>query len=128
MNEEFALVRKAIEIIEDRKGENVVVIDLSDVSMPTSYFVIAEADNSVHMKAIASHFMKSFPVKALHREGLSERRWVVMDYGDMIVHIFHKDARKFYDIESLWADHIVSIDSLGVDEEVQSSTVASPES
>ena len=112
MNEEIALVRKAIEIIEDRKGENVVVIDLSDVSMPTSYFVIAEADNSVHMKAIASHFMKSFPIKALHREGLNERRWIVMDYGDMIVHIFHKDARVFYDIESLWADHIVSIDSL----------------
>jgi len=118
VNEEIALVQKAIEIIDDRKGENVVIIDLTDVSIPTSYFVIAEADNSVHMKAIASHFMKSFPMKAGHREGLSERRWVVMDYGDMVVHIFHKDAREFYDIESLWADHIVTIDSLLNDEEV----------
>jgi len=116
VNEEIALVRKAIEIIEDRKGENVVVIDLSDVSMPTSYFVIGEADNSVHMKAIASHFMKSFPIKARHREGLSERRWIVMDYGDFIVHIFHKDARAFYNIESLWADHIVAVESLPKDE------------
>ncbi len=116
MNEEIALVRKAIEIIEEKKGENVVVIDLSDVSMPTSYFVIGEADNSVHLKAIASNFMKSFPVKSRHREGLSERRWVVMDYGDIVVHIFQKDAREFYDIESLWADHIVSIDSLSADE------------
>ena len=116
MNEEIKLVRKAIEIIEDSKGENVVVIDLSDVSMPTSYFVIGEADNSVHMKAIASHFMKSFPVKARHREGLSERRWIVMDYGDMIVHIFHKEARAFYDIESLWADHIMPLESLSHDE------------
>ncbi|MBU1049363.1 ribosome silencing factor [Candidatus Bipolaricaulota bacterium] len=119
MNEEMALVRKAIEIIEDRKGENVVVIDLSDVSMPTSYFVIGEADNAVHMKAIASHFMKSFPMKARHREGLTERRWVVMDYGDIVVHIFHKEARAFYDIESLWADHIVSRDSLAEDATVQ---------
>jgi ribosome-associated protein len=119
VNEEIALVRKAIEIIEDRKGENVVVIDLSDVSIPTSYFVIGEADNSVHMKAIASHFMKSFPIKARHREGLSERRWVVMDYGDMIVHIFHKDARAFYDIESLWADHIVTVDSLLADDSAE---------
>lgn len=125
MNEEIALVHKAIEIIEDRKGENVVVIDLSEVSMPTSYFVIGEADNSVHMKAIASHFMKSFPIKTLHREGLSERRWVVMDYGDIIVHIFHKDARAFYDIESLWADHIVSVDSLPA---VESETNAAAES
>jgi len=116
VNEEIAMIRKAIELIEDRKGENIVVIDLSDVSIPTSYFVIGEADNSVHMKAIASSFMKNFPVKARHREGLSERRWVVMDYGDLIVHIFHKDARAFYDIESLWADHIVSIDSLAVDD------------
>ena len=112
MNEETKLVLKAIEILEDRKGENVVVIDLSDVSIPTSYFVIGEADNPVHMKAIASHFMKSFPSKARGREGLGERRWVVMDYGDIIVHIFHKDARAFYDIESLWADHIVSRDAL----------------
>lgn len=116
MNEETKLVRKAIEMIEDRKGENVVVIDLSDVSMPTSYFVIGEADNSVHMKAIASHFMKNFPIKARHREGLSERRWIIMDYGDMVVHIFDKEARAFYDIESLWADHIVSVESLLQDE------------
>jgi len=116
VNEEIALVRKAIEIIEEKKGENIVVIDLSDVSIPTSYFVIGEADNSVHLKALASGFMKGFPVKSRHREGLSERRWVVMDYGDIIVHIFQKDARAFYDIESLWADHIVPIDSLPVDE------------
>lgn len=125
MNEDIAMVRKAIEIIEDRKGENVVVIDLSDVSMPTSYFVICEADNSVHMKAIASHFMKGFPIKARHREGLSERRWVVMDYGDIVVHIFHREARAFYDIESLWADHIVSIDSLGADKATASAVTDS---
>jgi ribosome-associated protein len=115
VNEEIALVRKAIEIIEDRKGENVVIIDLSEVSIPTSYFVIGEADNSVHLKAIASSFMKSFPVPTKHREGLTERRWVVMDYGDIVVHLFQKDAREFYDIESLWADHIVSADSLAID-------------
>lgn len=112
MNEELSLVRKAIEIIEDKKGENIVVLDLSKVSIPTSYFVIAEADTSVHMKAIASDFMKSFPVPSRHREGWKERRWVVLDYGDIVVHLFQKDAREFYDIESLWADHIVSIDSL----------------
>jgi len=112
VNEELALIRKAIEIIEDKKGENIVIIDMSEVSIPTSYFVIGEADNSVHMKAIASDFMKSFPVPSLHREGLNERRWVVMDYGDIIVHLFQKDVREFYDIESLWADHIVSVDSL----------------
>ena len=112
MSEESVLVHKAIEIIEGKKGENIVIVDLSDVSIPTSYFVIGEADNPVHMKAIASDFMKSFPIPSRHREGWSERRWVVMDYGDIIVHLFQKDAREFYDIESLWADHIVPVDSL----------------
>lgn len=112
MNEEQVLIHKAIEIIEDKKGENIVIVDLSDVSIPTSYFVIAEADNAVHLKAIASDFMKSFPAPSRHREGWSERRWVVLDYGDIIIHLFQKDARQFYDIESLWADHIVSIESL----------------
>ena len=112
MSEELSLVRRAIEIIEDKKGENIVILDLSEVSIPTSYFVIAEADTSVHLKAIASDFMKNFPVPSRHREGWTERRWVVMDYGDIVVHLFQKDAREFYDIESLWADHIVPIDSL----------------
>ncbi len=112
MNEELSWVRKAIEIIEDKKGENIVIVDLAEVSIPTSYFVIAEADNAAHMKAIASEFMKSFPLPSHHREGWSERRWVVMDYGDIVVHLFQKDAREFYDIESLWADHIVELESL----------------
>ncbi len=112
MNEELGWIRKAIEIIEDKKGEEIVVVDLSEVSIPTSYFVIASADNAVHLKAIASAFMKDFPLPSHHREGWDERRWVVMDYGDLIVHLFQKDARAFYDIESLWADHIATLDSL----------------
>jgi len=105
--DDLSLVRRAIALIEEKKGERVVVIDLSDVSIPTGFFVIAGADNPAHMKAIASNLMSGFPQKVLHREGLSERRWVVLDYGDIVVHLLEKEARKFYDIEALWADHIV---------------------
>ena len=121
MNEERDLVRAAIEIIDAKKGENVVIVDLTDVSIPTSFFVIAEADNSVHLKAIASDFMKSFPASSRHREGWSERRWVVLDYGDIVVHLFQKDARAFYDIESLWGDHIVSASDVLVDAQSETS-------
>ena len=117
MNEEQTLVRAAIDLIDAKKGENIVIVDLTDVSIPTSYFVIAEADNSVHLKAIASDFMKSFPASSRHREGWSERRWVVLDYGDIVVHLFQKDARAFYDIESLWGDHIVSMAEMFTDSE-----------
>ena len=91
----------------EKKGERTVAIDLRDVSIPTSFFLITAADNPVHVKAIVSNLMEKLPRRALHREGLSERRWVVLDYGDIVIHVFQREAREFYDIESLWADHII---------------------
>ncbi len=112
MTAEKDFVRKTVGLIRDRKGEDVAVIDLSDVSIPTSYFVIAGADNPVHAKALINVLRERLPVKPSRSEGLSERKWVVLDYGDVIVHIIEKDAREFYGIESLWADHLVDVDSL----------------
>lgn len=103
------LLLRAAEIIGDKKGEGIVAIDLSEVSIPTSYFLIAEADNPVHAKAIVSALRETLPERPYHTEGLTERRWVVLDYGDVVIHIFDREARGFYDIESLWADHIVSL-------------------
>lgn len=105
--DEQALLRAAIDLITAKKGERIVAIDLRDVSIPTSYFVVTDGDNPTHVKAIVSNLMEKFPRKTLHREGLSERRWVVLDYGEIVVHVFASEARDFYDIESLWADHII---------------------
>jgi len=88
-----------------------VVIDLADVSIPTSYFIVAGADNPVHAKALLNALRQGLPVKPSHSEGVAERKWIVLDYGDIVVHIFDKVAREFYDIESLWADHIVDLPS-----------------
>ena len=112
MTDELSLVLEAVRIIEDRKGEDVVVIDLSDVSIPTSYFVVAGADNPVHAKALINALRKGLPVKPGRSEGVSERKWVVLDYGDVVVHILEKDAREFYDIESLWADHLIDLEAV----------------
>ena len=112
MSDERSLVREAIRLIEDRKGEDVVVIDLSSVSIPTSYFVIVGVDNPVHAKALINGLRAGLPVKPSRSEGVSERRWVVLDYGDIVVHILERDAREFYDIESLWADHLVDLDAV----------------
>lgn len=103
------LVRRAAQIMEDKKGEAVVAIDLTDVSMPTSYFLIAEADNPVHAKALVTALREELPERPLHSEGLSERKWIVLDYGDVVIHIFERSARAFYDLDSLWADHIVDV-------------------
>lgn len=108
---ELTLLQRAARIIEDKKGEGVVAIDLTDVSIPTSYFLIAEADNPVHAKALVTALREALPERPYHTEGLSERRWVILDYGDVVIHIFERAARSFYDIESLWADHLMPLDT-----------------
>jgi ribosome-associated protein len=112
MTDERLLVREAVRLIEDRKGEDIAVIDLSDVSIPTSFFVVAGGDNPAHVKALINALRTGLPSKPQRSEGVSERKWVVLDYGDIVVHIFEKDAREFYDIESLWADHLVDVDAI----------------
>ncbi|MCX6094586.1 MAG: ribosome silencing factor [Candidatus Bipolaricaulota bacterium] len=106
------LVRQAVEIISQKKGEELVIVDFGDVSMPASYFVIAEADNPVHAKALVTALREQLPENPLHSEGLTERKWIVLDYGDVVVHIFDREARAFYDLDSLWADHIVALRAL----------------
>lgn len=109
--DEETLLHAAIELIAEKKGQRTVVIDLREVSIPTGYFVITAADNPVHIKAIVSNLMEKFPQKALHREGVAERRWVVLDYGEIVIHVFLSETRDFYDIESLWADRIVEMEA-----------------
>jgi len=112
LTDERTLVRQAIALLEERKAENIVLIDLNEVAIPTSYFLIADTDNPAHAKALVNALRKGMPHKPNHSEGFSERRWVVLDYGDFVVHIFEREAREFYDIESLWADHIVDVGAI----------------
>ena len=107
MMAELDVLRRAIAILEEKKGERIVVIDLSEVSIPTGHFVVVGTDNPVHAKSLVNALRLGLPVKPLHSEGLEERRWIVLDYGDFVVHILEREAREFYDIESLWADYLV---------------------
>ena len=107
--DELSLLRTAVSLIEEKKGEDPVAIDLREISIPTSYFLITSGENPVHVKAIVSNLMEKFPRKAINREGLSERRWVVLDYGEIVIHVFLREAREFYDLESLWADRIIEL-------------------
>lgn len=111
MNDE-QFIRSIVDVLEEKKGEDVAVIDLRNVPLPTSYFVVASADNAVHAKALVTALRKGLDRKPDHSEGTDERTWIVLDYGDIVVHLFQSSAREFYDIESLWADHLVSIETL----------------
>ncbi len=106
------VLRRAIAILEEKKAQGLVVIDLSEVSIPTEHFVVVGTDNPVHAKALVNALRVGLPVKPLHSEGLEERRWIVLDYGEFVVHILEGEAREFYDIESLWADYTIDPEEL----------------
>jgi ribosome-associated protein len=91
----------------DLKAADVKVLDLSQLSDATDYFVIASGTSDTHVRAVAEHLieeLKKEGVRVHHVEGLQQGRWVLLDYVDFIVHVFHPTLREFYQLERLWSD------------------------
>ena len=100
-------VQRAAELVLERKAHDVLILDLRGISTATDYFVLASGTSDVQMKAIADHVardLKKHGVRPQHVEGLRGGRWVLLDYVDFVVHIFHPQARHFYQLENLWGD------------------------
>jgi len=101
------LAHKISDVIFTKKGFNVFVIDLRKLVTFTDYFVVCSADSDTQVKAIADQVDKALSddgIKCWHKEGLKALSWVLLDYVDVVVHIFRKDAREFYNLEKLWGD------------------------
>lgn len=93
--------------IEDKKGSRISVLDISGISVMADYFVIADAaENNNQLQAIADNVEEQMMKNGNHCriEGKSESGWVLLDFGDIIVHIFNKEDRLFYDLERLWRE------------------------
>jgi ribosome-associated protein len=100
-------VERSVALTLERKASNVAVLDLKGISSATDYFVIATGNSDVQVKAIADHVvdeLKKDGVRPQHVEGMSGGRWVLIDYIDFVVHVFHPQARSFYQLENLWGD------------------------
>lgn len=94
----------------DNKADKVVVLDLAGVSDMTDYFVIASGTSDTHVRALAEHVQAALAEtgqRATHVEGLPQGRWVLLDYVDFVVHLFHPTLREFYQLERLWGDAAV---------------------
>jgi len=97
----------AINALEDKKGENIKVIDISSISVIADYFVIVSGSNVNQLRAMADEVdekLGKLGVQPRQIEGYTGGRWILMDYGDVIIHIFNEEDRLFYDIERIWAD------------------------
>jgi len=91
----------------DRKAVDGVVLDLRTVSDATDYFIVVSGTSDTHVRAIAEHVVEDLRqrgVRAHHVEGLAGGRWVLLDFVDFVVHVFHPALREFYQLEGLWAD------------------------
>ena len=94
-------------ILSSRKAENIVYIDVSDKSSLCDYFVIAGARSSTAVKALCENLEERFAkdgIEPRRTEGVRDGRWGVVDYGDVIVHIFNDESRLFYHLERLWEE------------------------
>lgn len=102
-----ALAEAAAREAVDRRGQDVVLLDLRGLTSATDYFVIVSGESDVQVKAIATRIeerLVSEELRPWHVEGLQNARWVLLDYVDFVVHVFHKATRRYYELERLWAD------------------------
>ena len=105
--ETIDIVKKAVDALRDKKAEDVTVIDITEISTVADYFIIANGSNQNQLLA-----MKDAVDETLYKEGLRIKQvegnnrssWILMDYQDVIVHLFSKEDRIFYDLERIWRD------------------------
>lgn len=101
------LTKLAVKALEDKKGEDIRVIDIRDISILADYFIIADGSNASQVQAMADNVEEEL-LKAGKEcrqvEGYQTANWILMDYGDIIVHVFSREDRLFYDLERIWRD------------------------
>src|SRR5471030_471588 len=103
----LALAKRAAQIALNTKALDVVLLDLRGVTDMTDFFLIASGTSDTHARAIGEHVMEEMKkegFRANHVEGLEKGRWVLVDFVDFIVHVFHPTLRNFYQLERLWSD------------------------
>jgi len=108
MNEKsLNMTKLAIDALEDKKAEDIKIIDISEVSVLADYFIIAGGNNHSQIQALCNNVEEKLgraghPVKQV--EGYDTANWILMDFGDVIIHIFDKENRLLYDLERIWRD------------------------
>ncbi|WP_124066440.1 ribosome silencing factor [Clostridium sp. E02] len=107
MNQSVDMVKTAYTALSDKKGEEISIIDIRNVSVVADYFIIASGLNANQVQAMVDNVEAALEGKGYvckQIEGYQTANWILMDYGDIIVHVFDRDNRLFYDLERIWRD------------------------
>lgn len=110
-------VKIAYKALDDKMGIDINVIHVGEVSPLADYFIVASANNSSQLKAMAEEveekLYKEAGLKKKHSEGMQTKSWILLDFGDIVIHLFNKEDREFYNIERIWADaNFVDVETL----------------
>ncbi len=101
------LIKRIHELLEDKKAQDIVTLSLKEVTTIADYFVVATGTSSRHIVALSDYIEEELAKEHIHpkhKEGKRLGEWVLMDYSDVVVHIFNKDLREYYDLERIWND------------------------
>lgn len=107
MNHINNTLKTVIDALEDKKAENIQLIDIREVSTVADYFVITNGANKNQVQALSDHVEEKLAAGGIHPrniEGYHAANWILLDYSDILIHIFDKESRGFYDLERLWRD------------------------
>ncbi len=103
----LAIAKMAAAVAEDKKAKDTVILNLNKLTLIADYFVITSGDSEPQLKAISNFIMRKLKenkIRLLHYEGKPGTGWILLDYGDVIVHIFSREKRNFYDLEYIWQE------------------------
>lgn len=108
-NEQTILKDVVVEAIKDKKGKEIVVLDLNNLQQSIAdYFIICHGDSNTQVDAIANNVERQARTEIkehyIHKEGSENSQWILLDYGNVVVHVFQEPFRRFYNLEDLWAD------------------------
>ena len=101
------MLKDVVGAVEDKKGRDISLLNLKGISMVTDYFLIATGNSTTQVKAITNHIEEKLPeigIPLLRVEGLPDAKWVLVDCGDLVIHVMTPDQREFYNLERLWGD------------------------
>ena len=104
------VAEKFVEFLQGKKAKDINVINIRGISVLADFFIICSGTSTTHIKAIADELgQKATEIGCvqIHLEGYNTAHWILMDYGDIVVHVFHEEDRSFYNLERLWSDGIL---------------------
>ncbi len=105
--EPIKMAEIAVKALDSKKASDIKAIRIEDLTTIADYFVIASASSTTQLKALADEVeyeLEKQGVSCHHREGMQSQEWILIDYGDIVVHIFIKDSRAFYNLDKMWSD------------------------